>query len=406
MPGMYKPLPLDVIALNQPVPVNVWDPKGVLLLRKGESITSEQHRGHLMLHSPMVEDADWQAWTYGYKAELDRMVRSNEPLSRIAGLSHPVEVRESRPAPLEGEVGPEMQWVDIHASLASLLQRAVEVDHFPDRLERLALRMQALWRQRPDDGLLVLVQLLFDQRVGYSATHALLSAGLCDMVAASAGLPEVEQASLLRAALTMNIGMTRAHDGLARQVEELTDSQRQTVRRHPAMGVEALRRAGVQDGLWLALVEDHHEQPDGSGYPSGKRVTGIVHRLLQMADVYVACISPRRSRGGLLSQNVARELYLGPDQKPDPLGALFVKSVGFYPPGSYVRLANDEVAVVARRGEKANAPGVYAIIGRQGMPLGEPVWRDTSHPAFEVRASLAPGDVRLVVNLSRLLGHG
>ena len=65
---MYKPLPLDAIALNQPVPVNVWDPKGILLLRKGESITSEQHRGHLMLHTPMVEDADWQAWIYSYKA--------------------------------------------------------------------------------------------------------------------------------------------------------------------------------------------------------------------------------------------------------------------------------------------------------------------------------------------------
>ncbi len=77
---MYKSLPLESLALNQPVPVNIWDPKGVLLLRKGEPITSEQHRSHLMLHTPMVLAADWQAWGYSYTAALDRMVRGNESL--------------------------------------------------------------------------------------------------------------------------------------------------------------------------------------------------------------------------------------------------------------------------------------------------------------------------------------
>jgi HD-GYP domain-containing protein (c-di-GMP phosphodiesterase class II) len=402
---MYKPLPLDAIALNQPVPVNVWDPKGVLLLRKGESITSEQHRGHLMLHSPMVEDADWQAWTYTYKAELDRLVRSNEPLNRIAGVSQHVELREVREVPVVEEASLDMVWTDLHAALAMLLHQGADAIQFTDRLQRLEWRMRELWAKSADDSIMVLVQLLFDQRMGYSATHALLCAGLCELVAPAARLADAERSTLFRAALTMNIGMTRAHDGLARQAEELNDAQRHAVRQHPVTGAALLRRAGVQDAFWLSLVEEHHEQPDGSGYPNGRRATGMAHRLLQMADVYVACISPRRSRGGLLSQNVARELYLGPDQKPDPLGALFVKCVGFYPPGSYVRLANDEVAIVARRGERANAPWVYAIIGRQGMPLGEPVWRDTSNPAYEVKASLAPGEVRLVVNLPKLLGR-
>lgn len=404
MPGMYKPLPLEAIALNHPVPVNVWDPKGVLLLRKGECITSEQHRNHLMLHTPMVEDVDWQAWTYGYKAELDRLVRSNEPLNRIAGVSHPLEVREVRDASAADDATLDVVWADLQATLSTLLHQGAEAVQFQERLQRVESRMHLLWSRSADDCILVLVQLLFDLRMGYSATHALLCAGLCDMVAPAAGLSDTERTTLFRAALTMNIGMTRAHDSMARQLEELTDAQRVTVRQHPLVGAELLRRAGVDDEQWLQLVEEHHEQPDGSGYPNGRRADGLAHRLLQMADVYVACISPRRSRGGLLSQNVARELYLGPDQKPDPLGALFVKSVGFYPPGSYVRLANDEVAVVARRGARANTPWVYSIVGRQGLPLGEPVLRDTSQPSHEVRASLAPGDVRLVINLQKLLG--
>lgn len=70
-----------------------------------------------------------------------------------------------------------------------------------------------------------------------------------------------------------------------------------------------------------------------------------------------------------------------------------------------MRLANGEVAVVARRGAKANAPQVFSIVGRQGMPLGEPTLRDTQDPAFEIKAGLTPGDVRVVVNVTRLLSR-
>ena len=388
--------------MQQPVPVNVWDPKGVLLLRKGEAITSEQHRGLLMLHSPVVLEADWRAWSYGYTAELDRMVRGNETLSRIAGLSHAVELPNVE---AREEDSPVEAWADLHAALNSLLQQGQAVTHFNDRIERLSTRALRLWHNAPDDSLLVLVQLLFDVRMGYSASHALLAGGLCALVAPSTGLSPSEQGALFRAALTMNIGMTRTHDTMARQSGALTDMQRQMVREHPTRGAAVLRELGVENALWLQLVEEQHERPDGSGYPAGKRVTDLPQRLLQMADVYAACISPRQGRGGLLSQQVARELYLGPDQQPDALGALFVKHIGFYPPGSYVRLASGEVAVVTRRGAKANAPQVFAIVGKQGMPLGEPTLRDPQDPAHEIRASLSPGDVRVVVNVPRLLSR-
>lgn len=397
---MYKPLPLDAIALHQPVPVNVWDPKGVLLLRKGEAITSEQHRGHLMLHSPMVLEADWRAWSYSYTTELDRMVRDNAPLNRIAGLSHAVEVQA---VPVREDAGLAEVWGDLHAALNTLLYKGAEASQFIDRLERLESQACLLWRDSPDDSLLVLVQLLFDPRLGYSTTHAMLSAGLCALVSPSTGLTDAEQGTLFRAALTMNIGMTRAHDAMARQSGPLSDAQRQAVRDHPLRSAAVLRELGIDDPLWLQLVREQHERPDGSGYPEGLQATGMAHRLLQMADVYVACISPRQSRGGLLSQQVARELYLGPDQQPDPLGALFVKNIGFYPPGSYVRLASGDVAVVARRGARANAPLVFSIVGRQGMPLGEPTLRDTQDPVHEIKAGLPPSEVKVVVNVARLL---
>jgi hypothetical protein len=347
--------------------------------------------------------ADWQAWSYSYTAALDRMVRGNESLSRIAELDAMVPVQAKPEA--RDELAATVAWPDIHAALTTLLHQGTEASQFMERLDRLVARTDKLWREHPDDSLLVLVQLLFDPGLHYSATHALLTAGLCSLVGPAAGVAEDDRPTLSRAALTMNIGMTRAHDDMARQVGPLSEQQRKTVREHPQRSAQALRQLGVADAAWLQLVEEHHERPDGQGYPAGKQISGTQHHLLQMADVYVASISPRKSRGGLLSQQVARELYLGPDLNPDPLGALFIKNIGFFPPGSYVRLASSEVAVVARRGAKANAPTVFAIVGRQGLPLGEPTLRDTTDPAFEVKASLAPGDVKVTVSVAKLLAR-
>jgi hypothetical protein len=161
----------------------------------------------------------------------------------------------------------------------------------------------------------------------------------------------------------------------------------------------------VTDPAWLRWVEEHHEKSDGSGYPAGHRADGEEYRLLQLADSFVACISPREDRGSVPSRDLARQLYLGFGETPDRWGGLFVKAIGFFPPGSFVRLVNGECGVVVRRGEMANSPKVMALTGRLGTPLGEPVLRDTAEAACAVQASLPPGELKVVVNVERLIAR-
>lgn len=409
---MYKPLPIESIALNSPVPVHIWDPKGVLLLRKGDVIQSEQHRGILLQHSPMVRESDWQTWMYSYTAELDRRVRMNAPLNHIAEVAplgdlHEPEAREHN--------DPVDYWTDRHALLALLLHQAEPSQAglgsaWLQRLESVVLPLVRWLDRRPDDTLLLLVQMLFDRRLAYSASHALATAALCRLLAAPAGLTPEQTGALVRAALTMNAGMARLQDELALQASPLSEQQLLAIHAHPEASAAWLRSVGVRDALWLQLVEAHHQTPDGQGYPGGLQHEASAPaakalRLLQMSDQFVARISPRRSRPGFASPDVARALYLGPDGQPDPLGALFVKVVGMYPPGSYVQLASGETAVVVRRGRRANAPTACAIAGKQGMALGEPALRDTLNPAYEVRASLNPTEVKVRVPVGRLLGR-
>jgi HD-GYP domain-containing protein (c-di-GMP phosphodiesterase class II) len=400
---MYQLLPADALVLNQPVPVNIWDPKGVLLLRKGEVIASERHLNQIMLHSPGVLASEWQAVTYGYTQALDRLVRNNETLSEIAKVQAMSAAGQARA--WDNTLPIREAWADLHASLGTLLHQGRGAGQFLERLQRVQESATQLWAQQPDQSLLVLVQLLFDKNLSYSTTHALLCAGLCQLVAEAADVSESVLGSLVPAALTMNVGMTRAHDEMARQEAGLTPAQRRLVREHPTRSVAVLRGAGVSEASWLKLVEQHHERSDGTGYPAGVRVDGVAHRLLQLADIYVACISPREGRGPLPSQEVARQLYLGFGRVPDRLGALFVKTVGFFPPGSYVRLVHGESAVVIRRGPKANAPRVMVLTGRHGLPLGEPVARDTADPAWAVQSSLPPTEMRVVVNIDRLMAR-
>ncbi len=48
---MFVPFPLEQIAFREPLPVNIWDPAGVLLLRRGEVIRDEAHRDLLQRHN-------------------------------------------------------------------------------------------------------------------------------------------------------------------------------------------------------------------------------------------------------------------------------------------------------------------------------------------------------------------
>ena len=60
---------------------------------------------------------------------------------------------------------------------------------------------------------------------------------------------------------------------------------------------------------------------------------------------------------------------------------------------------------MVKRGRRANTPLVFSIVGRQGMPLGEPAPRDTMERAYEVKASVPADEVRVVLNPARLLSR-
>ena len=287
--------------------------------------------------------------------------------------------------------------------LAALLLEGAQANDFARRLAFVETGLRLTLQNRPDDSLVVLVHMLSDRQYGYCATHALLVACACLLVAPLLPIEEPQLGALLRAALTMNIAMAELQDQLATQAQQTTAHQREKISSHPSDSVALLRALGVTDADWLRWVQDHHEAPDGSGYPNQKTELDLGQQLLRLSDLFVARISPRSTRRGLWPKVVVGNLYLEAQASASPLGACFVRQLGMYPPGTLVRLKNGEAALVVRRGAKVNAPLVLAVAGPDDMPLHAPVKRDTLLPLYAITAPVAPEDLRIRLDLVRLL---
>ena len=55
---------------QHPTPVDLWNAKGMLLLRKGEKLESLESQQMLSRHQPSVRESDLDAWRIACKASL------------------------------------------------------------------------------------------------------------------------------------------------------------------------------------------------------------------------------------------------------------------------------------------------------------------------------------------------
>lgn len=246
-----------------------------------------------------------------------------------------------------------------------------------------ATALSALYFQDADAAL-GLVRLIPLQ--GMALRHCLHSALVSLVMGESLGWPEQRLESLICAALTMNLSEMQLHEHLGLGARVLTEAQRQAIRRHPARSTEILVEAGVEDREWLAAVLAHHEQLDGSGYPAG--LTGdaipLPARILRVADYYCAKVGSRHYRPPRSPEQALRSLFGSERQRLDMhLAAHLLRRLGLYPPGTLVRLANRETAVVTRSpGRRKALRQVVSFLDYRGRPHERPQVRDTNQQAI------------------------
>lgn len=225
----------------------------------------------------------------------------------------------------------------------------------------------------------VLGALLLDDGAAYADIHPLMVGALATLVAARLGIDGALRPRLVAAAFSCNLGLLPQHPALARP-GPLVPMLEDLVRSHPVRSHTLLREHGVDDPLWLTLVLQHHERPDGSGYPDALRGPDIdpLARLLSLADIYSAMVLPREYRHGIRAQQAVRRIFLARGQQVDAaLAADFIGEIGVFPPGACVRLVNGETGVVVRRGSpRREWPVVSSFLSPRGGIYPRPLHRD------------------------------
>jgi HD-GYP domain-containing protein (c-di-GMP phosphodiesterase class II) len=299
--------------------------------------------------------------------------------------------------------GPDLTgaWTDLENHLSALLRAPHAAGDFVHDLLQIEQRMVALLQADPDGSLYLMLQLAALSNVGYSASHALVCASLCHLVAAETVADGGLGRSLNRAALSMNIAMTRLQDELALQSTQPTAQQKRQIDQHASDGVALLESLGVTDPVWLEIVARHHDGPELQADPDSP-VT-LLTRVLMVTDRYAALISPRETRGGRCITDSGRNVVARRGETPDPVGHALLRIVGICPPGTFVRLQDQSVAVVLRRTATPGAPLVAQVLDPQGNPIPEPPLRDSGQEPYQVEAALVTRTVHVRLNHGRLL---
>jgi HD-GYP domain-containing protein (c-di-GMP phosphodiesterase class II) len=296
------------------------------------------------------------------------------------------------------------RWGTVESKLGGLLASVSTTPDFESKIRGLSQSIQQLMNRDSTASQFLLFNRAITQFNGYSVSHSLLCAALAQSLVGIFELKSAEGDSLVCAALTMNVAMTRLQDQLALQKDPLTTAQRNAIDAHGRAGKVALVRAGVTDTLWLELVEQHHSPVSGPDLLSDWPLKGRLIKILQTVDRYTAAMSPRKSRVGRTAKDSVHSVVVqagGP--KLDQVGTALVRILGVSPPGTYVKLANGETAVVMRRGAKPTEPIVASVINRNDEPIAEPRLHDTSKPALAVQATLIASSIRLSLNMDAIL---
>jgi HD-GYP domain-containing protein (c-di-GMP phosphodiesterase class II) len=164
------------------------------------------------------------------------------------------------------------------------------------------------------------------------------------------------------------------------------------VKGHPVEGALLLTKEVVLRDVVARVALEHHEKPDGSGYPAGKRKieTHLYARLINVVDTYGAMVSPRAHRLPLLPFQAMRVVMDdGAKGMLDwDLVQAFIKAVSIYPIGSYLKLEGGEYARVVRsQPEIPDKPVIAIIADAQRNILRTPVEVDLAMtepaPQFE-----------------------
>ena len=158
-----------------------------------------------------------------------------------------------------------------------------------------------------------------DARDAYTAGHSRRVSEYSCAIAKAMDLPEQDLETIRVGALLHDLGKIGISDLVLQKPGRLTPEEDQLIRQHPVIGRRILENVqGLE--AYLGIVELHHENWDGTGYPCGLKGDEIPlgARIVKVADAYDAMTSDRPYRRGMSHAEALAVLRSASGSQMDP----------------------------------------------------------------------------------------
>jgi putative nucleotidyltransferase with HDIG domain len=179
--------------------------------------------------------------------------------------------------------------------------------------------------------------------------HSLNVAMLSMMMARDIHLPQEVVNALGMGALFHDVGRKEIPDKVLLKTEPLTQAEQNLYQMHCQYGVDIAQRLKLPPPV-QAIIRDHHETFDGSGYPQrlkGEAIS-LLSRIVAIANYYDELCNPPNMGVALTPHEALSIMFAKLRAKFDPkLLQVFIRCLGVYPPGTIVQLSNGVIGMVA-----------------------------------------------------------
>ncbi len=180
-------------------------------------------------------------------------------------------------------------------------------------------------------------------------SHSLNVAVLSMLVAKADKMPGKDIKILAMSALFHDMGKLKIPSSIIRKTTPLTKPEENYFKLHPKYSYDMAEAADRFPPVVKAIVYQHHECIDGSGYPrqlKGKDIHPLA-QLIGVTDKYDRLCHPQNLSVVRSPHESLSYLFKNKSKQYNrKFMALLAKSVGIYPPGSIVQLSNNQIGIV------------------------------------------------------------
>jgi len=229
--------------------------------------------------------------------------------------------------------------------------------------------------------------------------HSLNVTMLSMMMARELRLPQDVVGSLGMGALFHDVGRKEIPNRILMKTEPLTLAERHLYEMHCQYGVELSQRLKFSPSI-VAIIREHHEFFDGTGYPAKLKgeTIGLLPRIVVIANHYDELCNPSNIAEALTPNEALSLMFAKLRSKFDPkLLQVFIRCLGVYPPGTIVQLSNGVIGMVATVNTTRPMKPVIVIYD-ENIPKDEAILLDLSQETdFNITKPIRPAQVPVEV---------